>query len=203
MPLGRVCSRRMATIDPDGTVEEAALQMARLGVDTLVVVEGDGSAAGVITDRDLVIRCLARSLSPRETFVGEIMTTPPPPGIQLQFLELTVGGRPGREPLVLQGEYETLPSLLALEDALSMVDRELARCGGSNGAESPLPRALQRDSADSDEGASMEAGSLEGIDTVPRGDGYAPGDGYLSGDRKERRRRPRRGPSGRPPRAWE
>jgi hypothetical protein len=157
----------------------------------------------VITDRDLVIRCLARSLSPRETFVGEIMTTPPPPGIQLQFLELTVGGRPGREPLVLQGEYETLPSLLALEDALSMVDRELARCGGSNGAEPPLPRALQRDSADQDEGAPTEAGSIEGIDTVPRGDSYAPGDGYLSGDRKERRRRPRRGPSGRPPRAWE
>jgi hypothetical protein len=94
MPLGRVCSRRMATIDPDGTVEEAALQMARLGVDTLVVVEGDGTAAGVITDRDLVIRCLARSLSPRETFVGEIMTTPPPPGIQLQFLDLTIGPAP-------------------------------------------------------------------------------------------------------------
>lgn len=203
MPLGRVCSRRMATIDPDGTVEEAALQMARLGVDTLVVVEGDGSAAGVITDRDLVIRCLARSLSPRETFVGEIMTTPPPPGIQLQFLELTVGGRAGQEPLVLQAEYETLPSLLALEDALSMVDRELARCGGFNGDGPSRPRALQRDSAEPDEGASIEEASIEGFDTVPRGNGYAPGDGYLSEARRERRRRPRRGPSSRPPRAWE
>jgi hypothetical protein len=203
MPLGRVCSRRMATIDPDGTVEEAALQMARLGVDTLVVVEGDGTAAGVVTDRDLVIRCLARSLSPRETFVGEIMTSPPPPGIQLQFLDLTMGRRPGREPLVVQGEYETLPSLLALDDALSMVNRELARCGGSGGEAASTPRSLQRDSGEPDGGATLEEASIEKLDAMPRGDAYAPGDGTLAGDRRERRRRPRRGPMGRPPRAWE
>jgi len=192
MPLGRVCSRRMATIDPDGTVEEAALQMTRLGVDTLVVVEGDGSAVGVITDRDLVVRCLARSLSPRETFVGEIMTVPPPPGIRRQFLELTLGRRTDREPVVVEGEYETLPSLLALDDALSMLDRELARCGGASGDDVLPPRGLQRDSVEADE----ESDASVRVE-FPRGDGHAPG------VRSERRRRPRRGPPDRPPRSWE
>lgn len=105
--------------------------------------------------------------------------------------------------MVVRGEYETLPSLLALDDALSMLDRELARCGGAGVDDPSVPRGLRRDSGEPDEGDSLEEGSIQGFDTLPRGDGYAPGDGYLSGDRRERRRRPRRGPSGRPPRAWE
>ncbi|TVP45722.1 MAG: CBS domain-containing protein [Gemmatimonadales bacterium] len=131
MPTGHSFSRSLATVESDGTVEEAALRMSRLGVDTLVVVDGDGTALGVITDRDLVVRCLALRLPPAETFVAEIMTSPVPRGIGLQFLELTLGRQAERENAAAAGEYESLPSLLALNDALRMVDMELAKRGGA------------------------------------------------------------------------
>jgi hypothetical protein len=129
MSVGRVCSRYMATILPEGTVEEAASLMARLGVDTLVVVGGDGQAAGIVTDRDLVVRCLARGGFPRETFVLEIMTSPVPASFDLDFPEDRQNGTHGFDtPRIVRGaEYETLSGLLALDDVLALVDRELNR----------------------------------------------------------------------------
>jgi len=129
MPNGRSFSRSLATVDRNGTVEEAALEMSRLGVDTLVVVDGDGKALGVVTERDLVVRCLALRLPAGETFVSEIMTAPVPRGVGLEFLELTLGRQAERENAAA-GDYESLPSLLALNDALRMVDLELAKRGG-------------------------------------------------------------------------
>jgi hypothetical protein len=129
MPNGRSFSRSLATVDCDETVEEAALEMSRLGVDTLVVVDGDGKALGVVTERDLVVRCLALRLPAGETFVSEIMTAPVPRDIGLHFLELTLGRQAERENAAA-GDYESLPSLLALNDALRMVDLELAKRGG-------------------------------------------------------------------------
>jgi hypothetical protein len=135
MSVGRVCSRYMATTLPEGTVEEAATLMARLGVDTLVVVGGDGQALGIVTDRDLVVRCLARGGSPRETFVLEIMTTPVPAGFDLDFPDPRENGAHGSDtPRMVRGsEYETLSGLLALDDVLALIDRELHREEGYGG----------------------------------------------------------------------
>ncbi|CAN5689639.1 hypothetical protein BH23GEM11_BH23GEM11_05060 [soil metagenome] len=135
MSIGRAFSRNLATVTMDGTVEEAALEMSRLDVDTLIVVDGDGTARGVITERDLVVRCLAMRLPAGETFVAEIMTSPVPKRIGLQFLELTLGRQAERENAAAAGDYESLPSLLALNDALRMVDMELAKRGGGPLAE--------------------------------------------------------------------
>ncbi len=148
MNVGRVCSRFMATILPDGTVEEAAVRMASLGVDTLVVLAEDGFALGVVTDRDLVIRCIARGGAPRETFVLEIMTTPVPPGLAFEFPdEREAGDRDADAGRLVRGaEYETLTSLLALDDALHLVQREMDREGGHG----------PRDTHDTDGGTTIE-----------------------------------------------
>lgn len=60
-------------LDPDASLEEAAALMdaARTGV--LPIVE-NGRVAGVVTDRDIVVRALAKGLSPDETAVADIMT---------------------------------------------------------------------------------------------------------------------------------
>lgn len=62
------------TIAPDHTITEAAAEMDRLAVGALVVVEEDGRPTGIVTDRDLVVRALARRLSP-DARVDAVMST--------------------------------------------------------------------------------------------------------------------------------
>ncbi len=60
-------------ISSDGTVREAAHYMKDMNVGILPVVEGD-SLAGVITDRDIVVRVLAEDRDPSNTRIKEIMS---------------------------------------------------------------------------------------------------------------------------------
>jgi CBS domain-containing protein len=50
-------------IGPDRTIREAAKIMASAGVGSLAVLEHD-RLVGIVTDRDLVRRCLARGIEP-------------------------------------------------------------------------------------------------------------------------------------------
>jgi CBS domain-containing protein len=56
--------KQPATIGPEHTITEAADAMDRLAVGALVVCERDGHPVGIVTDRDLVVRAVARRLSP-------------------------------------------------------------------------------------------------------------------------------------------
>jgi CBS domain-containing protein len=63
----------VVTLDPDASLEEAAAVMDAAGTGVLPVVE-NGRVTGVVTDRDIVVRALAKGLSPDETAIGDIMT---------------------------------------------------------------------------------------------------------------------------------
>jgi CBS domain-containing protein len=70
-PLVRsVMSASPVTVGPDVTVREAARLMADADIGALPVVT-DGKLAGIVTDRDLVVRVLAAGLGP-DTPVGEV-----------------------------------------------------------------------------------------------------------------------------------
>lgn len=134
MMMGRFCSRRMAAAAPETTLAEAAARMAHLGVSTVVVLDIDGRPVGTLTDREIVVRLVARDLMPSETFVVEIMTTPVAPDFEDSFFDGPARGRqrPSRdESILVQGSYETLQGLVALDDALTLVDAELARRSGN------------------------------------------------------------------------
>lgn len=134
MSVGRLCSRLLATIACDASVRDAAVRMAELGIDTLVVLDESGEPAGIVTDRDVVVRCVARGLAPEAAEVRAVMTTPLPEDLVLSLLELSEGGR-GNQPgfqVLRSATFETLPSLLAIDDALAMVRLEMARQSGSD-----------------------------------------------------------------------
>jgi CBS domain-containing protein len=63
-----------ATVACDHTITEAAETMDRRAVGALVVVESDGRPVGIVTDRDLVVRAVARRLSP-DARVDSVMST--------------------------------------------------------------------------------------------------------------------------------
>ena len=64
-----------ATCPAAASVAEAAGVMARRGVGSIVVMGADGAPAGILTDRDLRTRVLARGL-PSSTAVAAVMSSP-------------------------------------------------------------------------------------------------------------------------------
>lgn len=61
---------------PEMTVRDAAARMAEDGVGSLIVVDHSGALVGIITDRDIVVRCTAQGLSPEKVAVEEAMSKP-------------------------------------------------------------------------------------------------------------------------------
>ena len=75
MNVAAICTRLPETISQDDTVLTAARQMMDHEVGTLVVTDSEGMPEGIVTDRDIVVRCVAEGLNPDKTKVGRVMTT--------------------------------------------------------------------------------------------------------------------------------
>ena len=74
MKLKDLMSRNVITVEPEETVAVAARILARNNIGILPVKGRDGKLLGVVTDRDLVTRCVAAGRRPEDTKVREIMT---------------------------------------------------------------------------------------------------------------------------------
>ncbi len=61
-------------VSPESPVSVAARLMARHNVGALPVQAADGSLCGIVTDRDLILRCVALERKPEETSVARVMT---------------------------------------------------------------------------------------------------------------------------------
>ena len=61
-------------INPEESVAVAARTLARYNIGALPVCGGDGRICGMVTDRDLVTRCIAAGRQPSMTPVREVMT---------------------------------------------------------------------------------------------------------------------------------
>jgi CBS domain-containing protein len=64
------------TVDTGATLVDAAREMRDGDVGALIVVDG-GSVAGVVTDRDIVVRAIADGRDPASTRVSDVATTSP------------------------------------------------------------------------------------------------------------------------------
>ena len=63
------------TISPEESVAVASRTLAHYNIGMLPVCGPDGALQGVLTDRDIVTRCLAGEKDPRKTPVRDIMTS--------------------------------------------------------------------------------------------------------------------------------
>ena len=75
MKLREIMTHPVIRIHPDETVAVAARTLAHYNIGILPVCGGDGRLCGLVTDRDLVTRCLAAGRSPANTTVRDVMTT--------------------------------------------------------------------------------------------------------------------------------
>ena len=107
--------------------------MAEHDVGTLVVV-GTGhprQAIGILTDRDLAVRCIAGRLDLDETVISAVMTSPVHSVDEHTPMEDAVAmmARNGTRRLVVTGEDNRLVGLLSLDDVLGVVVEEAGAIG--------------------------------------------------------------------------
>ena len=66
-------TRRVVYLPEDTPLDEAAQAMRDQAIGDVVVTHGP-TMAGIVTDRDIVIRAIAENLSPKVTTLGDIAT---------------------------------------------------------------------------------------------------------------------------------
>ena len=75
MKLRDIMTNPVIRIHPDESVAVAARTLAHYNIGILPVCSNDGRVCGLVTDRDLVTRCLAAGRAPGATTVREVMTS--------------------------------------------------------------------------------------------------------------------------------
>lgn len=130
MSAGTICSRVVATVGPQETVRDAARRMAEHGVGTLVTLEHD-RPGGIVTDRDIALRCVADGLDPDTTPVSQIATAPIEAVDESAPIEeaLAKMASAGKRRLAVTGEQGRFVGLLALDDLLDRLVGEIDAIG--------------------------------------------------------------------------
>ena len=117
MKVREIMSTPAIRIHPEETVAVAARMLERSNIGALPVCGSDGRLCGLLTDRDIVTRCLAAGHSPSATPVKAIMTTgvvSAPPDMDLGLAAGLMGRRQIRRlPITENGK---LCGILSLGD---------------------------------------------------------------------------------------
>jgi len=74
MKLSSIMTGGIETIPPQASLAEAAKKMASQDIGSLPVCSDRRRVVGIITDRDITVRAVARGMDPNQTRVEEVMT---------------------------------------------------------------------------------------------------------------------------------
>ena len=74
MKIRELMTQTVIRIQPEETVAVAARMLEHNNIGAMPVCSGNGRLCGMVTDRDIVTRCLAAGKAPQTTCVREIMT---------------------------------------------------------------------------------------------------------------------------------
>lgn len=74
MKLRDIMTNQVVRIHPEETVMTASRMLEHYNIGVLPVCGGDGRLCGVVTDRDIVTRCLAPGKDAGKTTVRDVMT---------------------------------------------------------------------------------------------------------------------------------
>jgi len=74
MNISDIMTNHVISISEDEPVIAAARLMKQHNIGSLPVKDGKNKLRGIVTDRDIVLRCVAGSVDPQEARIGEIMS---------------------------------------------------------------------------------------------------------------------------------
>jgi CBS domain-containing protein len=105
--------------------------MAEHDVGTIVVVDAERRPVGVLTDRDIALRCVAQEKDPKATSVGSVMTAPIVSVSESTAIESALARMAGihaRRLAVVDAE-DRLIGILAMDDVLELLIEEAELVG--------------------------------------------------------------------------
>jgi len=131
MNVAAICTRLPETISRDITVLSAAKQMLDNEVGTLVMTDEDGFPEGIVTDRDVVVRCVAEGLDPEKTKVARVMTADVHTVHEEAAIEAALEEMADKEVrrLVVVNDAGRVVGIVALDDFLEGIVQATAEVG--------------------------------------------------------------------------
>jgi signal-transduction protein with cAMP-binding, CBS, and nucleotidyltransferase domain len=75
-PVGETMSEQLETVNFSNTAQESAIKMSDRNVSSLVVLDDNGRAIGIITERDLVRRVCTREVPSNSVNVENVISSP-------------------------------------------------------------------------------------------------------------------------------
>ena len=107
--------RNIRTVKESTSIIECAKLLTEIHVAAMIVVDDVGKLIGIITERDMVQRVLAKGLDPIKTTVGKIMTANPdtlsPEDAAMDALELMTSRNYRHLPVVEDGRCVAMVSI--------------------------------------------------------------------------------------------
>lgn len=139
MTVGKICSRQVDLADLGETARTAARRMLQRQVGSLIVVDEMRVPVGILTDRDLVVKIMAKGVSADDASVQEAMTVNPhyvheDTSIG-EALRLMRAGRHRRLPVV--DDDGRLIGVVSIDDVLVLIAEEMQAIGRLIERESP------------------------------------------------------------------
>ncbi|KAI3899879.1 hypothetical protein MKW92_013942 [Papaver armeniacum] len=116
------------TIPESTTIQEACRRMAARRVDALLLTDSNALLCGILTDKDIATRVVARELNLEETPVSKVMTRNPvfvlSDTLAVEALQKMVQGKFRHLPVVEKGEVIALLDIAkCLYDAIARLER--------------------------------------------------------------------------------
>lgn len=147
MNVGQVCGRHVVTVLPGSELVAAAGLMREKHIGYLVVVESEWMRrpVGVLTDRDIVVSVVAKSVDPASLTVGDVMTSRVVATDEQGPLDaaLVQMRRNGVRRLPVLGPEGEVVGVLSIDDALQAIMHELDDAAGSIRLEREVERATR------------------------------------------------------------
>jgi CBS domain-containing protein len=120
MKCADIMSVNLECLSEKDTIQRAAERMADAGVGFLPICSEDGRPIGVVTDRDLAVRAMAKKVTPSATTAAMVMTSPAITCLASADIrdaeELMAQERKGR--LVIVDEGGRIAGVLSLADLI-------------------------------------------------------------------------------------
>ena len=112
--------KHVLSLGPQSSVWEAACVMTRANCGSVLIVDTPGNLLGIVTERDLMTRVLAKALNPETTLVSDVMTRNPhcvPPETRVADAVLIMIER-GFRHLPIMGSASKILGVFSVRDAL-------------------------------------------------------------------------------------
>ncbi len=115
MLVSDIMNSEVITIDQNETVALASRLLSRRNIGSLPVSDENGQLVGMLTDRDIVLRCVAANRDPEKTSIGSVMSrdivSVSPYDEVSEALELMSAARVRRLPVAESGKLIGIVSL--------------------------------------------------------------------------------------------